>query len=189
MIYKNGRDYRSLHPTAAISDDKFRSLAEHFAAVADPDHRDSRLKPIAGEQRTNVIGSGVYGGYSVPEAFSEILFNQVLLADPVFMSRAFLLPMSGPSVLAPMWDVEDRSAGNLFGLSIQWSAENSTIDIPHSRADHVEWTDNYGQWRGCVLCGRFEITLTKFPRPQPANAAGGKPTSWAHIIGRHFPLR
>jgi hypothetical protein len=78
-----GKEYRSLfYPGQShveLSNDGFRNIAEYFQAVASQ-QRDSRLREAKTEARTNVVGTGVSGGFAVPEAFTEILMDRALLA-------------------------------------------------------------------------------------------------------------
>lgn len=132
----SGREFRNLfypvNPNVELNDDGFNNLGEFFQAVVSQ-KRDERLKEAPIEGRTNVIGTGVSGGFAVPAAFTEILLDKALLADEIFRPRALVLPMEGPSVAAPMFDTEDRTGGDLFGLSLEFYPENSDMDIQSAK--------------------------------------------------------
>lgn len=127
-----GKEYRSLfyseNPHISLQTDGFNSMAEFFQSVAGR-QKDSRLREVPAETRTNVVGTGISGGFLVPEAFTEMLLDSALLADEIFRPRALVLPMSGPSVAAPYFDTEDRTGGDLFGLTLEFYGENDTMDV------------------------------------------------------------
>ena len=126
------REYRNLfhadNPNVSLSNDGFRNIGEFFHAVAGI-QKDSRLRALPVETRTNVAGTGVYGGFAIPDAYSEQLLNAALISGEVFRPRCLVLPMTGPTVACPRWDVTDRSSGEIFGLKLQWVGENSENSV------------------------------------------------------------
>jgi HK97 family phage major capsid protein len=117
-----GRRYRDLFPQAGASLDGWASADEYVSVIGRGLH-DSRLRAATMDGST---GSG--GGFLIPPGALAPVWDGAL-EDSVVLPRATVWPITvGRERAVPCWDLNDRSAGSIAGLQIDWQPEAPATD-------------------------------------------------------------
>lgn len=116
------RNYRSMFKKETADNGDFESFDEFLNCIASG-RSDRRL-----EKRTFLQGSGVAGGYAVPEEYAEMLIDKSL-EDEIVRPRASLFPMASNLLHIPSWDNSNHATGVYGGFSSEWLGENSAATV------------------------------------------------------------
>lgn len=116
-----GPSYRSLFPGEAVSFDGFKDAHEYLQAVRS-NRSDDRLQTRA--QSTTIPTEG---GFAVPTAMSELLFDGALESE-VIRPGADVFPMTSKELKVPLFDGEDRQS-SIFGFSPSWVVEGGAGSV------------------------------------------------------------
>jgi HK97 family phage major capsid protein len=127
---RSGRTFAELFPAA--SDTAGWRANEYLHAVGHGLH-DARLMASAA-----IEGDGVSGGYAVPAPLFGTWLDSSLSSE-IVRPRATVWPMTSKTVDVPAFDDLDRSGGDVAGLELAFTPENTTMtpQVAKLRALHL----------------------------------------------------
>lgn len=134
------RSARALFRLNNPSDADFKTFGEYLTQIASRDW-DPRFRDL----RTMTAGSGVGGGYLVPQRYAADIIDDALSME-VVRPRATVIPMrdGGSSLKIPVFDNEDTSSALFGGLSMAWTGEGVTLGTQTPGLRELELTPNKG---------------------------------------------
>lgn len=120
ITLKPGNAYRSLFPNVAMSNGGFRDMREYLQTVGS-----RRFDPRLETRASQNLGTGSAGGFLVPSEYSNLLLDLVL-QESFMLPKAQVIPMTGDTLDAPLFEDSDHSASRA-GVTARWGSEEGSL--------------------------------------------------------------